>query len=169
MLRDEIDRDAHEGHRRHHDGPSAAEAEAEAKRLEKLATEIVEAREALRKETARLEALVAKNETAAAEVAQAKKDTAAAQAAAAMAPDAGDPSVKKPPTSLDGLAKAMRGMKPEQAAPIISRLDRKMGADVLQRMPAADAGKVMAQCKPEVAAELAVEIASRTPRSELKR
>ena len=97
----------------------------------------------------------------------------AAQAAppassAASGGDSGDPP-KKTPTSLDNLAKAIRGMKPEQAAPIISRVDRKLAADVLLRMPGADAGKVMGVCKPEVAAELAAEIASRTPRAELHR
>ena len=82
--------------------------------------------------------------------------------------DGGDPP-KKVPSPLDNLAKAIRGMKPEQAAPIISRVDRKLAADVLLRMPGADAGKVLGVCKPEVAAELAAEIASRAPHAEVRR
>jgi flagellar motility protein MotE (MotC chaperone) len=135
---------------------------ADREKLEKLAADINKAREALREETARLETLLA------------KRDSSPATSAAGEGTGAGSGGElpeggKKVPTSLDGLAKAMRGMKPELAAPIISRVDRKMAADVLQRMPATDAGKVLGQCKPEVAAELATEIASRTPRSELKR
>src|SRR6185295_9413698 len=118
------------------------------------AAEINKAREGLRADTARLEALLAQRAAA-----------GSAPAGEAGGADEGGEPGKKKPTSLDGLAKAMRGMKPEQAAPIISRLERKMAADVLVRMPATDAGKVLGQCKPELAAE----IASRTPRAELKR
>src|SRR6185369_10021877 len=130
---------------------------AEREKLERLAAEINKAREGLRQDTARLEALLEK-----------RAATGPGPAPGESPAGDGEP-VKKTPTSLDGLAKAMRGMKPEQAAPIISRLERKMAADVLVRMPATDAGKVLGQCKPEVAAELAAEIASRTPRSELRR
>jgi flagellar motility protein MotE (MotC chaperone) len=136
--------------RQAHTPPVSAERE----KMERLAAEINKSREALRRETARLEALVAAREMT--------------SNGAGGGGDSGEP-VKKIPTSLDGLAKAMRGMKPEQAAPIISRLERKTAADVLQRMPAVDAGKVLGVCKPEVAAELAAEIASRTPHAELRR
>lgn len=147
-LRDEIHRAATR------DNQPAADRE----KMERLAADITKARESLREETARLEALLAKRDP-----------SPAAPAAGSGGGADGVEGAKKVPTSLDGLAKAMRGMKPEQAAPIITRLERKTAADVLQRMPATDAGKVMGQCKPEVAAELATEIASRTPRSELKR
>jgi len=133
---------------------------AEREKLEQLASEINKAREGLRQDTAKLEAMLA-----------ARDATAQAAASPGTAPaggDGGEPT-KKVPTSLDNLAKAIRGMKPEQAAPIISRVDRKLAADVLLRMPGGDAGKVMGVCKPEVAAELAAEIASRTPRAELRR
>jgi flagellar motility protein MotE (MotC chaperone) len=139
-----------------HEGQAAATAERE--KLEQLAAEINKAREGLRQDTARLEALLEK-----------RAATAPAASAGESSANAGGEPAKKVPTSLDGLAKAMRGMKPEQAAPIMSRLERKMAADVLVRMPATDAGKVLGQCKPEVAAELAAEIASRTPHAELHR
>jgi len=152
-LRDEMSRPPRKEER-------SASPRSERERLEQLATEINKAREGLRQDTARLEALLA------------ARDAAAQAAPPATAPagggDSGDPP-KKTPTSLDNLAKAIRGMKPEQAAPIISRVDRKLAADVLLRMPGGDAGKVMGVCKPEVAAELAAEIASRTPRAELRR
>jgi flagellar motility protein MotE (MotC chaperone) len=126
-------------------------------RLEQLVAEINKAREALRQDTARLETVLA------------RKDPVAAAAADAGGAGGVGEGGKKIPTSLEGLAKAMRGMKPEQAAPIVSRLERKLAADVLMKMPAVDAGKVMGQLKPDIAAELATEIASRTPRAELRR
>jgi flagellar motility protein MotE (MotC chaperone) len=148
-LRDEM---SHPVHREERTGTRA-----EREKLEQLAGEIAKAREGLRQDTAKLEALLAARD-------------AFVQAAPPSAPAGGDGEPgKKVPTSLDNLAKAIRGMKPEQAAPIISRVDRKLAADVLLRMPGGDAGKVMGVCKPEVAAELAAEIASRTPRAELKR
>jgi flagellar motility protein MotE (MotC chaperone) len=59
------------------------------------------------------------------------------------------------------VSKAMKGMKPEQAAAIISRLDRVLASEILRRMKPADAGAVMASIKPELAAELATAIATR--------
>jgi flagellar motility protein MotE (MotC chaperone) len=140
-----------------HDEHPATKAERE--KLEQLAAEINKAREGLRKDTAKLEAMLAARDAAPPPVASAGTPSGG---------DSGEPQ-KKVPTPLDNLSKAIRGMKPEQAAPIISRVDRKLAADILLRMPGADAGKVMGVCKPEVAAELAAEIASRTPRAELKR
>jgi flagellar motility protein MotE (MotC chaperone) len=133
---------------------------AEREKLEQLAVEINKAREGLRQDTARLEATLAARD-AAQPASSNNNNNAAADGAAETG--------KKVPTPLDNLAKAMRGMKPEQAAPIISRVDRKLAADVLLRMPAVDAGKVMGVCSPQVAAELTAEIASRQPHAELRR
>ena len=140
-----------------HDEHAATKAERE--KLEQLAAEINKAREGLRQDTAKLEAMLA------------ARDAAPSPVASAGTPSSGDNGEppKKVPSPLDNLSKAIRGMKPEQAAPIISRVDRKLAADILLRMPGADAGKVMGVCKPEVAAELAAEIASRTPHAELRR
>jgi flagellar motility protein MotE (MotC chaperone) len=151
-LRDEMSRPP-----ARHDEHAATKAERE--KLEHLAAEINKAREGLRQDTAKLEAMLAARDAAPAPVASAGTPSSG---------DSGEPA-KKVPLPIDTLAKAIRGMKPEQAAPIISRVDRKLAADVLLRMPGADAGKVMGVCKPEVAAELAAEIASRTPRAELRR
>ena len=140
-----------------HDEHAATKAERE--KLEQLAAEINKAREALRQDTAKLEAMLA------------ARDAAPSPVASAGTPSNGENGepAKKVPVPLDNLSKAMRGMKPEQAAPIISRVSRKLAADILLRMPGSDAGKVMGVCKPEVAAELAAEIASRTPHAELRR
>ncbi len=140
-----------------HDEHAATKAERE--KLEQLAAEINKAREGLRQDTAKLEAMLAARDAAPSPV---------ASAGTASNGESGEPA-KKVPVPLDNLSKAIRGMKPEQAAPIISRVGRKLAADILLRMPGADAGKVMGVCKPEVAAELAAEIASRTPHAELRR
>ena len=140
-----------------HDEHAATKAERE--KLEKLAAEINKAREGLREDTAKLEAMLAARDAAPSPVASAGTPSSG---------DSGEPA-KKVPSPLDNLSKAIRGMKPEQAAPIISRVNRKLAADILLRMPGADAGKVMGVCKPDVAAELAAEIASRTPHAELRR
>jgi flagellar motility protein MotE (MotC chaperone) len=151
-LRDEMSRPP-----ARHDEHAATKAERE--KLEQLATEINRAREALRQDTAKLEAMLA------------ARDAAPSPVASAGTPSTGENGepAKKVPVPLDNLSKAIRGMKPEQAAPIISRVSRKLAADILLRMPGSDAGKVMGVCKPEVAAELAAEIASRTPHAELRR
>src|SRR6185295_16959462 len=83
----------------------------------------------------------------------------AAGGGAAGAPGA-KPAGKNP---LDMLAKALRGIKPEQAGPIVTRLDRRLAATVLLRMPPIDAGKIMGAMKPDAAAELATQIALRVP------
>jgi len=137
-LKNEIRRHAEGGER----GPKT-----ERESLAMMAAELNEAREALRQDTARMEALMA------------SADPAASQGEGG----------KKAPAPLDLVAKALRGMKPEQAGPIVAHMDRKLAADVLRRMPPADAGKVMGVLKPELAAELAAEIALRGPHAERKR
>jgi flagellar motility protein MotE (MotC chaperone)/uncharacterized low-complexity protein len=119
-------------------------------KVEQMLTEIVKTREALHAETLRLEAMMAQ-----------EPPEAAAPAAAGGA--AGAPGAKPAKNPLDILAKALRGIKPEQAAPIVSRLDKRLAATVLQRMPPVDAGKIMGAMKPDTAAELATQIAMRTP------
>ena len=84
------------------------------------------------------------------------------RAGTGAAPAGGKPA-KHP---LDILAKALRAIKPEQAAPIVSRLDKRLAATVLQRMPPVDAGKIMGAMKPDTAAELATQIAMRVPGAE---
>jgi flagellar motility protein MotE (MotC chaperone) len=64
---------------------------------------------------------------------------------------------------IDSVSKAMKGMKPEQAAALIGRLDRGLAAEILRRMKSTDAGAILGLLKPDLAAELATEIATRKP------
>ena len=125
-------------------------------RLEQLASEIAHAREALRQETARLEALIKQvGSCGEARSSPAESDPAAAAAAAAAKEAARE--------QLDSVSKALKGMKPEQAAAVVSLLDHRLAGEVLRRMRPADAGALMGYLKPEVAAGLATEIATRKP------
>ncbi|HEY4184003.1 MAG TPA: hypothetical protein VGP07_03000 [Polyangia bacterium] len=122
-------------------------------KLEQLLSEVTKARESLHADTAKLEAMAGN---------EAPADPAAA-APSAVAGPAGPP----PKNPLDVLAKALRGIKPEQAGPIVARLDKGLAATVLLKMPPVDAGKIMGALKPEVAAELATQIAMRAPPASL--
>lgn len=123
------------------------------------ASDIEKAREALRQETARLEALL---------------KAAGNCGGGSSGMPLGDPM--QPTTSvsaatlreaageqIDSVSKAMKGMKPEQAAALVARLDRGLAAEILRRMKSTDAGAVLGLLKPELAAELATEIATRKP------
>jgi flagellar motility protein MotE (MotC chaperone) len=120
-------------------------------KVEQMLSEIVKTREALHTETVRLEGMMAQD------------PPEAAAAAAGAAPGGAAAGAKPAKNPLDILAKALRGIKPEQAAPIVSRLDKRLAATVLQRMPPIDAGKIMGAMKPDTAAELATQIALRVP------
>jgi flagellar motility protein MotE (MotC chaperone) len=122
-------------------------------KVEQLLAELIKTREALHQDTAKLENLAMGGEGAGA-------DASAATAAPGAPAAAGQPPAKNP---LDVLAKALRGIKPEQAAPIVARVDKTLAATVLLRMPPVDAGKIMGALKPETAAELATQIALRAP------
>ena len=111
-------------------------------KVEKMLSEVTKAREALHADTMRLEALLA------------QENDQAPTPGPAGAPGKG---AAKPP--LEILAKALRGIKPDQAAPIVSRLDRHLASIVLMRMPPVDAGKILGVMKPEVAAEISTLIA----------
>jgi flagellar motility protein MotE (MotC chaperone) len=137
-----------------------ASAGSERERLEQLAADIAKAREALRVETARLEALL-----------KASGNCGGGGGIGMLMGDplSGAPAVsaaslrEAPNEQIDSVSKALKGMKPEQAAAVIARLDRGLAAEVLRRMRPADAGSVMGIIKPELAAELATEIALRKP------
>jgi len=125
------------------DGPSASLADIE------------RAREALRQETARLEALL-------------KATGNCGGGSMPIGDGLATPTVVSPtalreaPTEqIDSVSKAMKGMKPEQAAAMVARLDRGLAAEIMRRMKPADAGAVLGLLKPEMAAELATQIATR--------
>lgn len=119
-------------------------------KVEQVLAEMVKTRAALRDDTSKLENLTLDGLSS---------GEAGAPAGGPAVPGApGQPPQKNP---LDVLAKALRGIKPDQAAPIVARIDRRLAATVLLRMPPVDAGKIMGALKPDVAAEIATEIAMR--------
>jgi flagellar motility protein MotE (MotC chaperone) len=127
-------------------------------RLEQLASDITRAREALRADTARLEQMLkSRGESGGMPVGDPLAEGGPA------APPLSEKDLQK--EQLDSVSKALKGMKPEQAAAIVARLDRLLAAEILRRMRPADAGAVMGQLKPEVAAELATTIATKKPGS----
>jgi flagellar motility protein MotE (MotC chaperone) len=122
------------------------------------ASDIEKAREALRQETARLETLLKAAGNCGAGIGGMPlgDNTQSAQSIPAALREA-------PSEQIDSVSKAMKGMKPEQAAAMVARLDRGLAAEILRRMKAIDAGAILGLLKPELAAELATEIAIRKP------
>lgn len=108
-----------------------AAVQADRMKLEALQREIAEARAGLKEETEKLEALLAA--TAARRLSG--KDAAGQSA-------------------LDALAKTVKGMKPAQAAAILTRVDRPLAAALLERMRPSDAAQVLAKMEPSTGAEL---------------
>ena len=104
--------------------------------LEKLTADIATARSALREETARLDE-------------RAKK--ASAEKVAARG---GPGGLGQGDKQVVALAKTLKGMKPDQAAALVARLDRPLAIDLLRRMRPGDAAVVLEKVKPELAAEL---------------
>ncbi len=147
-LRDEIQRESSSG--------AIDPATPARTKVEQMLAEVTKARAALHADTDRLEAMLTANDGAG----------ETNSAGGGPASGAGKPAAKNP---LDILAKALRGIKPAEAAPIVSRLDKRLAANVLQRMPPADAGKIMGAMKPDNAAELATQIAMRQSSSEAKK
>jgi flagellar motility protein MotE (MotC chaperone) len=131
-------------------------------RLEQLTFEIAHAREALRQETARLEALIKQAGPPDGGAGSPPSESSPAPEAAAA------PAKDTAREQLDSVSKALKGMKPEQAAAVLSLLERRLAAQILRSMRPADAGAVMGYLKPEQAADLATEIATRKPTSAKK-
>jgi len=143
-LADEL-RDAS---RRRQQELSAIRSEREA--LEKLRQEIEASRKALREETARLDERIK-----AAHEAPLPPARGAARVANS-APVAGARDGKPP---VDALAKTLKGMKPEQAAVLITRLDKPLAVELLRHMRPGDAAILLERMKPEAAADLFVQLA----------
>lgn len=120
--------------------------------------DIEKAREALRQETARLEALLKATGNCGGNVGMTMGDGIATPAM--VSPTA----LREAPTEqIDSVSKTMKGMKPEQAAALVARLDRSLAAEIMRRMKPTDAGAILGLLKPELAAELATQIATRKP------
>jgi len=141
-----------------------AKLEAERATLEAVATEIAKSREALREETARLEALLKRAPGGPGSPSAATTPTGTSSAPGAHT--GAEPSASaaamdaKSKQDLDGLAMAVKAMRPEQAATVVARIDRDLGARLLSRMRPADAGAVMQRLEAEVAADLLQQMAA---------
>lgn len=120
--------------------------------------DIEKAREALRQETARLEALLKATGNCGGGIGMTMGEGFAAS------PMVSPTALREAPTEqIDAVSKTMKGMKPEQAAALVARLDRSLAAEIIRRMKPADAGAILGLLKPELAAELATHIATRKP------
>ncbi|MBK9518754.1 MAG: hypothetical protein IPO09_15680 [Anaeromyxobacter sp.] len=119
---------------------------AERARLDRLTKEIAEARAALKAETGRLEALV----TQAAE--------AQARAAKGAKPR---PGQKGPAAPFEALAKTMKSMKADQAAALLTRLDRPLAATLLAGMKPAEAAAVLEKMDSATSASLVTLLAKK--------
>jgi flagellar motility protein MotE (MotC chaperone) len=147
-------------------GPGEPGQVSERARLEQLAAEIAKAREALRQETAHLEDLIRQRGSCDGEL----RASASAAAATAGTQSANVQAAKDAEREqLESVSKAMKGMKPEQAAAVVARLEQRLASEILRRMRPADAGAVLGFLRPELAAELATEIATRKPSVPLKK
>jgi flagellar motility protein MotE (MotC chaperone) len=134
---------------------TAAAPTSERARLEQLAAEITKAREALKQDTARLETMLKGG-------GDGRMPIGDGMGSPASGVDAGGAASREAmKEQILTVSKAMKGMKPEQAAAIIARMDRGLASEILRRMKPADAGAVMASIKPELAADLATTIATR--------
>lgn len=116
-------------------------------RLEALVKEIEEARAALREETKRLEGMTAK---------------AGGGGGATPAANGGGKSSAGgyDAGQVTTLAKTLKSMKPDQAAGLLSRVDKALAVEILRGMKPNDAGKLLDKLKPDMAADLMADLAN---------
>jgi len=142
-----------------------ARGQAERERLEKLTADLAAAREAVRKETERLQKLIEANHAAAKAAAPSSApavdqpgeggDSALEQEASALAGELEKADPRAPdPSRLASLARALRAMKPQQAAVVVSRVNDELASRILIAMKPADAGPIIARLAPERAGQL---------------
>lgn len=122
---------------------AAIRAEREA--LEKLRADIAAARRSLAEETTRLEERLRGQEKG------------AAAGGGPQRPAGPAPAPGKGP--LDTLARTLKGMKSEQAAVVVGRLEKPLAVELLRRMRPADAAQLLDRMKPEAAAEMVTSLA----------
>ena len=117
---------------------------AERAELQKLARQIETARAQLREETDRLASFV--------DLASEESKPGSSGYWRNRLAKAGPTTV--PADSFETLAKTVKAMKPAAAAELVSKLDRHLGAAVLERLRPQDASAVLDRIKPDLAAEL---------------
>jgi flagellar motility protein MotE (MotC chaperone) len=148
-----------------------ANLEGDRTELEELLTKIEASRQELKSETKHLEATLKKNETLLKELTRARKVNAEQLRAIAENNCNGTPGDNNTASAagntdsaggsrIKSLSKAIRNMKPKQAAQLLKSLDRDIAVVLLRRMPARQAGAVLSAMKPSVAAMLATDLAT---------
>ncbi len=117
--------------------------------LEKAAVDLAAARSAFDAEKAERE----KTGREKAERETASQEKRVVPAARAVPPET-------PPASPEALARTVKGMKTEQAAALVTRLERPLAVEVLRRMKPADAGAVLEKLDTALATQLVEGLAS---------
>ncbi|MBL92673.1 MAG: hypothetical protein CMH56_12785 [Myxococcales bacterium] len=144
---------------------------AEREELKALLKKIEAARTQLKAETLNLEHTLEKNEEELAELKKARKINAQQLRAITESEctkgkkdeaEGGTAATVAAPTGgrIKSLSKALRNMKPKQAAQLLKSLDRDIAVELLRRMPARQAGAVLGSMKPAAAAMLATDLAT---------
>jgi flagellar motility protein MotE (MotC chaperone) len=54
---------------------------------------------------------------------------------------------------VESLARTLKGMRPEQAAGVVGRLEKPLAVEILRRMRPADAAALLDRMKPDAAAD----------------
>jgi flagellar motility protein MotE (MotC chaperone) len=114
----------------------------QSQKLQALQQDIEKSRAALREETTRLQGLVAAGES------KARGGKATDRKGTAKG------SLQPEPTPLESLAKTTRNMKPDQAAEMMTRLDRGLATAILTHMKPAEAALVLEKMEPATSAAL---------------
>lgn len=120
-----------------------ADIQRERARLEQLAAEIAAARRELARESALLDEKTAK-----------LQELSSQQRPATTPPPAPEPAALPADAQAQALARTLKGMKPDQAAALIGRLEKPLAVAVLAKLRPADAAGVLGRMPSSNAAEL---------------
>jgi flagellar motility protein MotE (MotC chaperone) len=126
-----------------------AELQRERVQLELLRAEIASARRELARESAQLDDKAARLEREAAKLREATRPLHGDSPAAPVGAEPGPT-----PAQVEALARTLKGMKPEQAAALVGRLERTLAVAVLSKLRPSDAAGVLGRMPSGNAAEL---------------
>ena len=126
-----------------------AEIQRERARLEQLGAQIAIARRDLARESALLDEKLAKLEARAAE-----QERTAEERPSSVERPSGDGPGSPGDAQVLALAKTLKGMKPDQAAALVARIEKSLAVAVLTRLRPADAAGVLGRMPSGNAAEL---------------
>ena len=136
----------------------------ERRELQDLMKKIDAARQRLKRETSRMERLLIQNE----ELIEKGGCPKGLEGGRAAIPVGGPTLGLSKNARIKSLSKAVRNMKPKEAASLFRHLDRDIAVELLRRMPARQAGAVLSALKPVLAAQLATDLATDPNTGELE-